>query len=43
VHVNEPGCDVKARVKAGRIDTGRYERYIEIYREQKTNVNEARK
>jgi ribosome biogenesis GTPase len=31
VHINEPDCDVKRRVEAGDIDTGRYERYIKLY------------
>lgn len=31
VHINEPDCDVKRRLEAGDIDTGRYERYIKMY------------
>lgn len=30
MHHNEPGCSVKAGVESGRIDAGRYRRYIQI-------------
>lgn len=29
-HANEPDCKIKEQVKSGRIDRGRYERYIEL-------------
>ncbi len=32
-HVSEPDCAVKARLSTGRLSTGRYARYTEIYRE----------
>ncbi len=39
-HVNEPECAVKAAASAGKLDKGRYLRYLEIYNELK---NERRK
>ncbi len=32
-HINEPDCAVKERVESGQFSKGRYERYIEIYKE----------
>jgi len=33
-HRHEPHCNVKAAVKQGGIDAGRYERYLQILREE---------
>lgn len=30
-HVNEPGCEVKRQVSAGKIMTSRYENYLQLY------------
>ncbi len=35
VHVNEPGCAVKAAVEAGQISRERYESYLQLYEELK--------
>ena len=35
VHVNEPGCSVKAAVEEGRIHRSRYENYVVLYEELK--------
>lgn len=34
-HTHEPDCGVKAAVEAGKIDRGRYEGYVQIYKELK--------
>lgn len=33
LHINEPGCAVKAAVEGGEIDSERYSRYLTIYNE----------
>lgn len=35
VHINEPDCCVKEYISEGKIPKGRYDRYIEIYKELK--------
>lgn len=32
-HISEPGCAVKDAVAAGKLDKGRYDRYLQIYNE----------
>lgn len=32
-HISEPGCAVKEAVAAGKLDKGRYDRYLQIYNE----------
>ncbi len=34
-HTHEPDCGVKAAVEAGKIDRGRYEGYVQIYKDLK--------
>lgn len=37
VHINEPGCAVKEAVEAGDISAMRYESYVQLYEEIKSN------
>jgi len=39
MHISEPDCEVKKAVESGIIDTGRYERYLTIYRVLKENYD----
>ncbi len=38
-HTSEPNCAVKELLKEGKLDEGRYNRYIELYRELKENYD----
>ena len=40
-HINEPDCAVRAAVEEGRLDKGRYLRYLEIYKELKEERKKA--
>lgn len=41
LHIHEPGCAVIEQVQNGTIDAGRYERYLQIYKDVKTTYDET--
>jgi ribosome biogenesis GTPase len=36
-HISEPGCEVKNALETGIVDRGRYQRYVTLYNELKSN------